>query len=218
MLINRHRYVQGLERRVQELEAQLTSQTLPGSSLPCFWGQNVDILFQSNGMLSDTPPDHSAQNQIQILENSAAGLPISSTDQAVPEKTTDNLPEELRILSLQAAAERYLDSSPGLSFAKPTQAVLQQLSPDHEGFVFDHNFSADLQQAPDRMSSLTPALTDLYTSFVSPLAFDSAPGITAIGGCEEPTELSLLEQSHINYILDFYFAHSHTLYPHYSKE
>lgn len=213
VLINRHRYIQGLERRVKELETQLTSQTLPENSLPFFWGQDVGILFQNSGMLSDNPADHSPQDHIQILENPAAGLSISSTDQVVPEKTIDNLPEELRMLSLQAAAERYLGSSSGLSFAKLTQVVLQQLSPDHEGFIFGCNLNANSQHSPDIMSSLTPALAGLYSSFVSPLAFDSASGIAAIEGYEEPTELALLEPSHINYILDFYFAHSHTLYP-----
>lgn len=123
------------------------------------------------------------------------------------------------MLSLQAVADRYLGLSSGLPFAQLTQAVLQQLLPDHEGFVFDHNFNANSQKSRDVMSCLTLALADLYDSFVSPLAFNSTSKITTIGNYDEPTELALLEPSHVNYILDFYFAHSHTPYtlPYYSK-
>lgn len=36
---------------------------------------------------------------------------------------------------------------------------------------------------------------------------------SSIENCEESVELAMLEPSHITYILEFYFAHSHTLYP-----
>lgn len=208
------RYVRGLERRVKELEQQVTPQSVNNSeSLSCLWGQDVDILFED----SIIPPGDSVQSpQMQSLAPPAADtidMSTSPTGLGLHEKTTDSLAEELRILSLQTAAERYLGPSSGLSFAKLTQAVLQQLSPDQGGFVFDRNFHVDPQQSPDTTSNFAPVFSDLYTSFPSALAFDSALGVPVVDSYEEPTDLALLQPSHINNILDFYFAHSHTLYP-----
>lgn len=143
-----------------------------------------------------------------------------------PRQKPDNLSEELRLLSLEAAAERYLGSSSGLSFAKLTQTVLRRLSPDQDGFVFAGENSEDSdepRQDPDcdmdPVLNINPIFFEMNTSLTSPLPLDSLFGNgnppVELEDCEDADamELALLDPGHISYLLEFYFAHSHTLYP-----
>jgi hypothetical protein len=143
-------------------------------------------------------------------------LPILPSNLAGARKKADNLAEELRLLSLEAAAERYLGPSSGLSLAKLTQIVLQRLSPDQDGFIFDGDLGEDEQQSfsPDNdPPGLNPIFFDLNSSLKSPLPLDSLQGNPPLEGYEISMNIALLEPTHINYLLEFYFAHSHTLYP-----
>lgn len=213
---NTDSYVQKLERRVKELESQFSapssSRTSQNDPLGCYWGQDPEVLLD-NILI----PDNLGQSpQMQWLENPVNTVPISPPD--LTTQKADNLAEELRVLSLQAAAERYLGSSSGISFAKLTQTVLQRLSPDPDGFVFDRNLDniSQTDPNPNLLSSYSPVFADMYTSFASPLTF--SPTFDPPIEDYELTDLSLLEASHISYILDFYFAHSHTLYPFIRKD
>jgi hypothetical protein len=143
-------------------------------------------------------------------------LPISPSNRVGPAQRADNLVEELRLLSLEAAAERYLGSSSGLPFAKLIQTVLQRLSPDQDGFVFDEDIGGNEQSSTsdaDPSSSFNPIFFDMNPSLASPLPLNSLFGNPAVEDYEDSMGLALLEPAHINYILEFYFAHSHTLYP-----
>lgn len=76
--------------------------------------------------------------------------------------------------------------------------------------------SDDNQQShesePDTSSNLNPIFFEMHPSLASPLPLNSSLGNTA-EDFEDSMALSLLDPSHISYILEFYFAHSHTLYP-----
>lgn len=129
--------------------------------------------------------------------------------------------DELKTLSLEATAERHLGSPSGISFARLTQFVLRRLTPDKADFTFvsDHpdNYSgARLFDFNSPSDLLDPSLFERLNDSVSiqPLLFgdlvlaDIAEPNDAVVALELPTE-----QSHINRLVDFYFAHSHTLYP-----
>lgn len=205
-------YVRGLERRVKELEQQLATSLTPQNSQvdssSHIWEQIV-----SENATNTSPPVQIADDSMPNFEM----LPISPTVLDHPVKMPDSLVEELRLLSLEAAAERYLGSSSGLSLAKLTQTVLQRLSPDQDGFVFDEETDGAQPETCDieildPVSNLNPVFFDMDPSLTSPL--NSLFGNPAIDDDFEDTlSLSLIDPAHINYILEFYFAHSHTLYP-----
>ena len=133
-----------------------------------------------------------------------------------------SLADELRILSLEAAAERYLGSSSGFSFAKLTQTVLQRLSPDQDGLVFDEEVSDNEQQNcdtdTDPNTNFNPISFDMMPSLTSPLPLNALFGNSTVEYFEDSMGLTLLEPSHISSLLEFYFAHSHTLYPFIRKD
>ncbi|KAJ4252430.1 hypothetical protein NW762_011031 [Fusarium torreyae] len=130
-----------------------------------------------------------------------------------------NFVEELRGLSLQAAAERerHLGSSSGLSFAKLTQTVLRRLTPDKADFVFQgHNPGAPFFDINSPSELFNDAIFASLSESISihPLLFDdlfladiAEPDIT-VNNLAWPSD-----EAHVQQLVDFYFAHSHTLYP-----
>lgn len=125
--------------------------------------------------------------------------------------------EELKNLSLEATAERHLGSSSGLSFARLTQAVLRRLGPDPGEAAFssvrDTDFWAfNFSAAPDILNS---SLFDCFRNSFSCYPALSAD-FTLLGPIETtpgPSPSSPLDVPHLGRLVDFYFAHSHTLYP-----
>lgn len=213
----------GLERRVKELEQQLASSLTPQNSQndpsSCPWDR-TEIHLDEGLLNSENVANQSshvpAENPFPNLDTLPTSPPIS-----LPEHRK-SLADELRILSLEAAAERYLGSSSGFSFAKLTQTVLQRLSPDQDGFVFDSDVSGNQQQNcdtdPDGIPDFNPISFDMIPSLASPLPLNGLFGNQPVEYFEDSMGLALLEPSHINYLLEFYFAHSHTLYPFIRKD
>lgn len=203
----------------QRLASALTPQTSQNEPSAYAWDHDTEAQLSDLGtafLHSDSLTNHSPPQAIDANPApSFDAVPVSPRNARVSAPRTDSLAEELRLLSLEAAAERYLGSSSGLSLAKLTQTVLQRLSPDQDGFVFDEE-SDDNQQnyesEPDTSSNLNPIYFEMHPSLTSPLPLNSLLGNTA-EDFEDSMALSLLEPSHISYILEFYFAHSHTLYP-----
>ncbi|KAM0417118.1 hypothetical protein ACHAPT_012894 [Fusarium lateritium] len=132
-----------------------------------------------------------------------------------PPQTLD---EELKHLSLEATAERHLGSSSGLSFAKLTQKVLRRLTPDKADFVFESDTEDVLDQLDFGSSSdllNLPMLTNFGLSMPCDPTLANNFILTDI---TEPDDrianLSLpTTASHVNNLVEFYFTHSHTLYP-----
>ncbi|KAJ5601751.1 hypothetical protein N7510_011285 [Penicillium lagena] len=213
-------YVRGLELRVKELEQQLSSLLTPSNepaNSSCLWN-DVDITLQGCSWDSENQSIYTTQqphvsDPVEVLN----AIPGSSPNGGTSGPRRDSLVEELRILSLEAAAERYLGPSSGINLAKLTQAVLLQLSPDQEVFVFEDGINNNQQQSsvPDsgRSLELDPVFGDMGFSLTSPLPLNALIGNQTIESYDDSINLAMLDASHINDILEFYFAHSHTLYP-----
>ncbi|KAJ5382032.1 uncharacterized protein N7496_004460 [Penicillium cataractarum] len=168
--------------------------------------------------------DNLTANQSPPAPSKEHPLPPPDTQHISPTldiagQRTGSLADELRLLSLEAAAERYLGSSSGLSFAKLTQTVLQRLSPDQEGFMFDGGVTDNQQQScdsdpePDPLSNSNSIFFEMNASLTGLLPLNSIFGNPVVEDFEDSMGLALLDPSHINSLLEFYFAHSHTLYP-----
>ncbi|PLB49838.1 hypothetical protein P170DRAFT_409468 [Aspergillus steynii IBT 23096] len=193
-------YVQRLESRVQELEQQLAAVvTGTASTSP---NNPVDELHVAETVDFSAPPIMDP-----ILTGHSVPVP--------PVERSDSLVEELKLLSLEATAERHLGSSSGISFAKLTQAVLRRLSPDKAEFVFEPDLepSQDTGNFVDEFS--TPSGLGNWGSSLlyTPSLFSGLPSSLEMEDDTMMADLRLPDESRINYLMEFYFAHSHTLYP-----
>jgi hypothetical protein len=195
----------------------LTPQTSQNDISSHPWDQDNDLPLAEGPISSENITNNSTL--VQGADDTILNFnefPISPMLKDLGQKP-DDLAEELRLLSLEAAAERYLGSSSGLPLAKLTQAVLRRLSPDQDGFVFDEDINDDRQQNCDldvnAIPNLNPISFEMNPSLTSPMPLSSLFENPTIDDHENTTGLTLLEPAHISYILEFYFAHSHTLYP-----
>ncbi|KAJ9209436.1 transcriptional regulator family: Fungal Specific TF [Paecilomyces variotii] len=207
-------YVQSLQRRVKDLERQL--------SLALSTSRNSEdsiYLDPNNGSsppLETFTPDRPTTEEIAV-----PFIPASATNNLSPTVGTrgraHSLASELELLSLSATAERYLGSSSGVSFAKLTQAVLRRLSPDKSSFVFED----DIEQKG------SPNENQILDQFIDPLSFRKYGPSSLISSSSafrtfpelnqqeqlDVVELELPPQWHAAHLTDFYWSHSHTLYP-----
>ncbi|KAI5304873.1 hypothetical protein KEM56_005784 [Ascosphaera pollenicola] len=131
--------------------------------------------------------------------------------------------EQLTALALEATAERHLGSTTGLPFAKLTQMILRRLTPDKANFVFQQDKDKD---SAARVNVNCFDLSDPFNdsdSFYRSLS-ESVPanpllfGDLFLADLTEPDDTldSLAwpnDEAHVHRLVDFYFAHSHTLYP-----
>ena len=107
----------------------------------------------------------------------------------------DSLASELKWLSLEATAERFLGQSSGLSFARLTQAVLKRLRPDQYPFAFERS-ARDSQQT---VETETTAPTDsVYANTYTGQTLDLT---------------SIIDEEGAVYLAECYWSHNHTLYP-----
>lgn len=170
-------YVRRLEQRVAQLEEQLGDPTSPGPRLTDATALPVADQGRRCSSNIDT-------NVSRISTNDDRG---------------DHLAAELKQLSLEATADRYLGSSSGVSFARLTQAVLRRLKPDQYPF----NFELTRQHgSPD-----TETLVD--TSAVRPPS--SSTPVHKTSALQYPSALPT--KDHALRLADYYWSHSHTLYP-----
>ncbi|KAK1623800.1 hypothetical protein BDP81DRAFT_384062 [Colletotrichum phormii] len=142
-----------------------------------------------------------------------------SPDQLPLLQSSPSFVEELKILSFEATADRHLGSSSGLSFAKLTQTVLRRLNPDKADFSFN-NFETEDDMWPQLNFLSTSDLLDssLFGGFRDPfMCYPSMlDGFSPTAPAEptsHPEQPVSLEGSHVDQLIRFYFAHSHTLYP-----
>ncbi|KAG2420373.1 hypothetical protein HFD88_005174 [Aspergillus terreus] len=205
------KYVQGLEARVRDLERRLASAVASSS---CHGGSESQFnSFPTDPAMVDfsTSPGVDA-----VLEN----LAVLPTIPVVPsQERSESLVDELKLLSLEATAERHLGSSSGLSFARLTQAVLRRLSPDKAEFVFDGE--PEIDPHPEQSLAWSPGsiigpsgVVDFDASLLyNPSLFNELPMPHLAEHDTVLADLNFPDRSHINYLIEFYFAHSHTLYP-----
>ncbi|KAH8680268.1 fungal-specific transcription factor domain-containing protein [Ilyonectria robusta] len=226
-------YVRSLESRIQDLETQLAgSPRAPSSAaneeasladeISCS-GQNPEQFpdeFHDELVVID--PDGTCPPAFYSHDGSWGDLEIHPEDTAPRSvrETPHSLDEELKHLSLEATAERHLGSSSGLSFAKLTQMVLRRLTPDKADFVFANDDDEDRTLQQFNAGSPSTMLNNfMFNNFGNPTAcdpilFGDYP-LSAIAAPDEAVaHLSLLtDDTKVSRLVDFYFAHSHTLYP-----
>ncbi|KAJ9304232.1 transcriptional regulator family: Fungal Specific TF [Paecilomyces variotii] len=207
-------YVQSLQRRVKDLERQL--------SLALSTSRNSeDSIYLDPNSGSSPPLETFTPDRPTTEEIAVPFIPASATNNLSPTVGTrgraHSLASELELLSLSATAERYLGSSSGVSFAKLTQAVLRRLSPDKSSFVFED----DVEQKG------SPNENQILDQFIDPLSFRKYGPSSLISSSSafrtfpelnqqeqlDVVELELPPQWHAAHLTDFYWSHSHTLYP-----
>ena len=212
------RYIRALERRVHQLESELklyqtgssasggpdyaTTQTFATDSLG-------NTSFRQAGMPSSDATDSASSSQYQNDAWSTGSLPGRYQQEISGEKSQQNeIPESLesglKYLSLEATADRYLGSSSGVTFARLTQAVLKRLKPDQQ------LFTSQLPAAHNDPSTPTGAspLSDEQNSF-HPDGLTKDVSISLIPVADMP----LPNKTHAYQLAEYYWSHSHTLYP-----
>jgi hypothetical protein len=134
---------------------------------------------------------------------------------------TPTFADELRTLTLEATAERHLGSTSGLPFAKLTEKVLRRLSPDKADFVFlnyqENTTGASLFNLDSPADLFGESVLQNLSESISihPVLF----GDLFLADFTESDSTSLdslawpSDEAHVKRLVDFYFAHSHTLYP-----
>lgn len=143
--------------------------------------------------------------------------PVTNSNDRARDRAAASLATELEVLSLEATAERHLGSSSGVSFAKLTQAVLRRLSPDKSSFVFEDDPEPEPRLDADPLSTQSidsigaPDLN--FLSFSSPSAFNAFSSWEQLGTSEPSELIAFPPQMDTARLTDFYWAHSHTLYP-----
>lgn len=212
------RYVRSLERRLLELERMVANMpSLPtGDSLP-----DNESPTSPASVRGPTYPMDAAVNLNDPAFQTPGRNPIFPQSPGADLNLTTSSPslvDELKSLIYEATAERHLGSSSGLSFAKLTQTVLRRLTPNLTDFAF-RNSNAYTGRLLDFDSSVSLSDSSMLESLnnsisIHPLLFgepiltnSSDPGIT------QPFISLPDNEVHVNGLIDFYFAHSHTLYP-----
>ncbi|KAK7425555.1 hypothetical protein QQZ08_007996 [Neonectria magnoliae] len=179
-------------------------------------------------------PDPSHDGDVLLDQTAISYAPIDTVDMdwgvlgspAAGDTTSYPRPEilssldvELKNLSLEAAAERHLGSTSGLSFAKLTQTVLRRLSPDKADFVFSKENEFENQQQLNLASLSNLMNYPCFFHFGSsvscdPVLFGDFPLSSMVETDDDLAHLLLpSDHSKIDRLVGFYFAHSHTLYP-----
>jgi hypothetical protein len=235
-LLKVHSFVRGLEDRIRLLESGLIDPARhdihsqqqhyfgplstgagthdEAASSPDYWLAS-NLARNHNGISQENEPAASQTGPTERT-NIMAHPPSSSQTK---DPTRGTLAENLRDVSLAAVAEPYLGSLSGLTFAKLTQAVLRRLSPDGCDFVFSPDMAIDVNRAVP-----IEGATDLHLDFMNNIYFDydQALDFTFLAGEEQfsafetavPRDSIVLPDYREGMRLaDFYFDHSHTLYP-----
>jgi hypothetical protein len=225
MLIHLCSYVRSLEEKVRLLEkkpgdgdAQLIS---PNDDANAFNNPVMDTL------LAQSPTLNLNQGCAISQATDFTANVTNTTELQQQARSPPSFAEELKSLSLEATAERHLGSTSGLPFARLTQMILRRLSPDKADFVFvsdqdaattaTHTTFFDLDTPSDLFdASLFQSLSESISTH--PILFGDLflADITQ----QDPTLVELAwpaDEVHVQHLVDFYFAHSHTLYPILSK-
>lgn len=168
--------------------------------------------------LETTRPEQDVDRRQSTHSQNTAPAPVQLCATTKDQYTT--FAQELKTLTLEATAERHLGSSSGLSFAKLTQTVLKRLSPDKADLVFTLNQDDTAATSFFNMDSPSDLFNEaMYEELsgsisIHPILFGDLflTDITEFNG--DIVDLAWpSDQGHVRDLVEFYFAHSHTLYP-----
>ncbi|OQD69681.1 hypothetical protein PENPOL_c002G01307 [Penicillium polonicum] len=225
------RYVQGLEEKLRRLGRAMAAQERntpqAAEATPVLNNNHLYDDFEMPGIAmvgQECIPQGVYGSQVgntSTLADNAEVLiegPLVNPRPALDQTSTFG--QQLTVLSLEATAERHLGSTTGLSFANLTQMILRRLAPDKADFVFNsHQDNTTEMDLLDLSSSSNPFNDSFFQSLndsISPypllfgdlLFTDSAGSGTALDSLAWPSD-----ETHVRRLVNFYFAHSHTLYP-----
>ncbi|KAL2858466.1 fungal-specific transcription factor domain-containing protein [Aspergillus pseudoustus] len=198
-------YIQSLKERIRELEgAAVTSEAPFPPGEPLAEEINFNDFQVGDALGGDTV----------VASNAEPSFPGSLLAQL------PTFSEELKNLSLEATAERHLGWTSGLSFAKLTQMVLRRLTPDKADLVFMSNQENIGRASFFNLTSPSDIFNDsIFQSLsesisIHPLLFGDL-FLEDITGPDSSAENLAWpsDEAHVQCLVDFYFAHSHTLYP-----
>lgn len=172
------RYVRGLENQIRQLEEQ------------------VRLLNSARSSNSISDGGQGTSSRLRGFSVDGINSSPASVSNAIRASTAgDSLAAELKWLSLEATAERYLGSSSGLSFARLTQAVLKRLKSDQYPFAFEGGSSDNETQAgDDSLAPIDTAMSSIYSTEFLDLS-------------------AVIDEEHALRLIDHYWQHNHTLYP-----
>ncbi|KAH8883451.1 hypothetical protein GQ53DRAFT_811462 [Thozetella sp. PMI_491] len=211
-------FVRSLENRIRELESlHAASRSSTNPALPDL-GDHTPPPTESTALDSGRNGSHADTSAF------LAGGGIDTAEHLHPDPGISHAPsslgslfDEIKILSGEATGERHLGSTSGFSFARLTQAVLRRLSPDKADFVFANDAEGAAQQLfefdspSDALNSIFHTLDGSLTCYPTLFGEFSLSDLTESD--DVLTSLSLPGKSRLDDLVDFYFAHSHTLYP-----
>lgn len=202
--------------------------------MPPFVGRSSSLLERDathgDHTLTDVSPRSSSvsvsdiRGSADLIAGTSVEPPGSATLPSQHPSSTTTFAEELRCLSLEATAERHVGSTSGVSFAKLTQIVLRRLSPDKVDFVFADNHENSTSPGLRLFNFNAPLDLADHTLFerlnesisIQPSLFGDL-GLADIvqSGSQDATRTPnwQTDEAHVDHLVDFYFAHSHTLYP-----
>jgi hypothetical protein len=182
--------VHALEARIRKLEDEIQIYQSAPQSFHMDTGQQPAEELVSNHYQSERSPDSYTSN----------GQSNGVDPRSNVEKAEKSLESAQKLLSLEATAERYLGSSSGVSFARLTQAILKRLKPDLQPFIFSDalgNFAARANVA------------NVVGSLGNPSPPTSRDQLSSVIG----TNIDLPNEEHAYQMVEYYWSHSHTLYP-----
>ena len=200
-----NRYVRDLEKRVSTYELQLKealdSSTGHATSPPvpngAYNNSSVEVIgFEAEPSSSWPPSTATREHSFSSTTSPSPHRRISDEEQMSFGKPgrENQLASELENLSLKATAEApFLGYSSGVSFARLTQVVLQRLRPDQ------YSFSTEEQGEPE------PSNNKPWQAQIVPARYQ-APFRRHLN-----TPLPSHDQA--RRLVDFYWSHTHTLYP-----
>lgn len=204
--------------------------TIPGDEQPYATSVTTHIIVSNTdpGSLPPVPSDSAGRDvpvdRFPYHQQLDLGLQLEPQVTMGPllQEASPTFVDELKAVSLSVADERHLGSASGLSFAKLTQMVLRRLNPDKADFVFSN--SCGLNQS-DQLFDFDSSL-DFFNSSMFETLSEAIPchpnlfgdALLAHGDTIVPREavsgLNLpTDDAYVTRLVDFYFAHSHTLYP-----
>ncbi|KGO71472.1 Transcription factor, fungi [Penicillium italicum] len=225
-------YVQGLEEKLRRLGRALAAQKQntpqAAEATPVLNHNHLYTDFEMPEM-EMVDPECSPQgvdgrevgNESSLADNTPGLIqgPLV-TPRTTPRDQTSTFGQQLTALSLEATAERHLGSTTGLSFANLTQMILRRLTPDKADFVFNSHQNSttridllDLGSPSDPFNDsffqrLSESISSYSLIFGDLLFTDLAGSGAALDSLSWPSD-----ETHVRRLVDFYFSHSHTLYP-----
>ena len=211
-------YVRALEDRVRQLKEELlvhqsassgdANSYSPGGSDYANYGFDDNSGENPFAVDKISPTGRVSQYSAELSPSRYSSSRPEGTG-STPDDSGQEIPESfesgLELLSLEASAERYLGSSSGVTFARLTQAVLKRLKPDLQPFTFYETTRPGAGIKPERKAG--------QGSNQAHRAAEASVEEGASSASPSESEIALPDKDRAYQLAEYYWNHSHTLYP-----